>query len=301
MKKGTLLVTLSYVLWGIFPVFWKLLAGIDSVYLLCYRVTMSCAAALIAALIMGDFGRIKAVLRDKKLLKRLFWAGVAVCVNWGLYIYCVTQGHLLDSSLAYYINPILSILIGFFFFKERLNALQWASVALAAAGVMVPIFIDGSFPLLAIAIGLAFALYGAIKKGVDLPGEVGTFTETLLMSPFAVAVIVIMEANGGPIASGVISGWRLLLLPAAGAVTFLPLAMYSSGLRTTPLSLSGILMYINPTIQLLLGVLLYDEKMTTASVITFALVFAAVVLFVVGGNSGKKKTAECSANDMENT
>lgn len=290
-NKGAWTVLLSYVLWGLFPIFWKLLADVNSVYVLCCRVLFSLLVSFLVVRLSGGWAQARAVLRDRRKCLAMLVCGLTISFNWGAFIYCVAVGRVLDASLAYYINPLLAILLGFIFFRERLSVLQGCSVALAAVGVIVPMFMEGSFPLLAVLIGLSFAVYGAVKKRADVPGEISIFIETLLVAPIAVLVIAVMELRGGPVSSGLIGGWRLLLLPAAGLVTYLPLALYSAGIRTTSMSLSGILMYINPTMQLLCGLLLYNEKMTAATLVTFILVWAALILFVLSGRRREQKPA----------
>lgn len=206
MKKGSAAVFLSYVLWGVFPIYWKLLADVDSVYVLCCRIVFSLVVSLIVVPLSGKWGEAMRVLRDRRLRRYMLAAGLFISFNWGAFIYCVASNRVLDASLAYYINPILAILVGFIVFREKLTAAQWAAVALAAAGVAAPMVMEGEFPLLAVLIGLSFAIYGAIKKKADVPGDVSTFIETLLVSPIALAVIVVMELRGGPISTGVIGG-----------------------------------------------------------------------------------------------
>ena len=279
MKKGSAAVFLSYVLWGVFPIYWKLLADVDSVYVLCCRIVFSLCVSLVVVPLCGKWGEAMRVLRDKRLRRYMLAAGVFISFNWGAFIYCVASNRVLDASLAYYINPILAILVGF----------------MAAEGVAAPMVMEGEFPLLAVLIGLSFAIYGAIKKKADVPGDVSTFIETLLVSPVALGIILVMELRGGPISTGVIGGWRLILLPLAGVVTYLPLFLYSAGIRTTSMSLSGILMYINPTLQLLCGVILYDETMSPAMTVAFVCVWLATIVFVAGGELARRKAkTRCS-------
>ena len=285
MKKGSAAVLLSYVLWGVFPIYWKLLADVDSVYVLCCRLVFSLCVSLVVVPLCGKWGDAMRVLKDRRLRRYMLACGLFISFNWGAFIYCVASNRVLDASLAYYINPILAILVGFIVFRERLNASQWA---LAAAGVAAPMVMEGEFPLLAVLIGLSFAIYGAIKKKADVAGDVSTFIEALLVSPIALAIIVVMELNGGPVSTGVIGGWRLLLLP--GVVSYLPLFLYSAGIRTTSMSLSGILMYINPTLQLLCGVVLYNETMSPAMTVAFVCVWLATIVFVAGGEIARRRS-----------
>ena len=296
MKKGTIYVTLSYVLWGLLPVFWKLLADVDSFYVLACRVVFSLVVSAALLPLLGEARRAKDALKDKRLVGLMLCCGLLISFNWGVLIYCVAAERVLDVSLAYYINPLLAILVGFICFRERLSAAQWISCAIAATGVAAPMVMAGEFPILAVLCGLSFAIYGAVKKVADIPGELSTFMETLLVVPFAVAFIIYCEANGGPIASGQLSGWRLLLLPAAGAVTFLPVYLYSAGIRTTSMGLSGVLMYINPTLQLLIG-LLYGETLGTDMLVTFACVWIATAIYLISGAKSRKRAANAALEE----
>lgn len=299
MNKSALSVAASYILWGLLPVFWKLLANVDSIYVLCSRILWSLVVSAVAVLAFGKRRTAAAALRDKGVRRRLLICGLLISFNWGAFIWCVMNGRVLDCSLAYYINPILAIIVGFAAFREKLTALQWCSVALAAVGVAIPAVRGGEFPLLALLIGLSFAIYGAVKKKINLPGDVTTFVETLLVSPAVLAVIIYMEATGsGAVSSGVLTGWRLLLLPAAGIVTYIPLVLYSQGIRNTPMSLSGILMYVNPTLQFLIGVLFFKEALTATWIITFCFVWAALILFVASGRAASGRVCQLEAGEV---
>lgn len=296
MKKGTIYVTLSYVLWGLLPVFWKLLADVDSFYVLACRVVFSLVVSAALLPLLGEARRAKDALKNKRLVGLMLCCGLLISFNWGVLIYCVAAERVLDVSLAYYINPLLAILVGFICFREKLSAAQWIACAIAAAGVAAPMVMAGEFPILAVLCGLSFAIYGAVKKVADIPGELSTFMETLLVVPFAIAFIIYCEANGGPVASGQLSGWRLLLLPAAGAVTFLPVYLYSAGIRTTSMGLSGVLMYINPTLQLLIG-LLYGETLGTDMLVTFACVWIATAIYLISGAKSRKRAANAALEE----
>ena len=296
MKKGTIYVTLSYVLWGLLPVFWKLLADVDSFYVLACRVVFSLVVSAALLPLLGEARRAKDALKNKRLVGLMLCCGLLISFNWGVLIYCVAAERVLDVSLAYYINPLLAILVGFICFREKLSAAQWIACAIAAAGVAAPMVMAGEFPILAVLCGLSFAVYGAVKKAANIPGELSTFMETLLVVPFAIAFIIYCEANGGPVASGQLSGWRLLLLPAAGAVTFLPVYLYSAGIRTTSMGLSGVLMYINPTLQLLIG-LLYGETLGTDMLVTFACVWIATAIYLISGAKSRKRAANAALEE----
>ena len=188
----------------------------------------------------------RAAFRDRREWGLLAAAGCVVCVNWGVYIWAVANGHMIDSSLAYYMNPILAILLGTVLFRERLTKLQWLAVAVTFAGLVITVIRYRQIPWIALVIGGSFAVYGALKKQVRSDAAVSTFVETLTLAPFALVLIFWMEAHGTG-AAGVLSGWQWLLLPVSGVVTTVPLMFFAAGMKTTPMTLSGILMYINPT------------------------------------------------------
>ena len=255
MKRGPLYVLTCYILWGVLPVFWKLLAAVDSLYVLAGRIVWSLVFISAILAVRRGFGAVRAVLGDRRELGRLALAGIFVCVNWGSYIWAVNSGHMLDASLAYYMNPILAILLGTVVFRERLTGLQWLSVAVTFTGLVITILRYRQIPWVALIIGGSFAVYGAIKKGVHVDAGVSVFFETLVLSPFALVFMAAAEVRGAG-AVGVLHGWQWLLLPAAGVVTTVPLLFFAKGIKSTPMTLSGILMYINPTLQLLVSVLL---------------------------------------------
>ena len=287
-KNGILQVFGSYILWGVLPIFWKLLSELNSVYVLATRIVWSAVFCLLLIAATKKTEELKAVLSDKKLRKTLLCSGIAVAINWGVYIYAVNNGHILDASLAYYMNPLIVIALGFFLFQEKLVLRQWMAIAVAALGILIAVIAYGEFPLFAIIIGSSFAVYGAIKKNVKCSGLISTFVEALFLSPLA--LLFILWAEWGQVgAIGTLEGMQFLLIPMSGIVTSIPLLLFSMGVSKVSLSLTGILMYINPTMQLLIGVLLYHETFDFAKTIMFVCVWIGVVLFI---SAGRKKQAE---------
>ena len=278
-KKGSLCVLACYILWGVLPVFWKSLAAVDSLYVLAARIVWSLVFNTLTLALRGRFSAVRAVLADRRELGRLMLAGVIICVNWGGYIQAVNGGHVLDASLAYYMTPILNILLGTVVFREKLTKLQWLSAAVAFTGLAVTVLRYRQIPWLALAIGGSFALYGAVKKGARSEAGVSVFFETLTLAPFALGYMLLAEARGTG-AAGILQGAQWLLLPAAGVVTTVPLLFFAVGVKSTPLTLAGILMYINPTLQLLLSVLLYHEAFTVTHGILFGFVWSGLILYM---------------------
>ena len=287
MNKDTFNVLGCYVLWGLLPVFWKLLAGVNSAYVLAQRIVFSCLFCFAVILIKKNGGELKNILRDKKQRRLYLVCGLLISANWGVYILTVATGRILEASLAYYMNPLFSILIGALIFKERLSGVQWLSVALAFVGVMYSVVLYGSVPYLAIIIGLTFALYGAIKKGIKAESEVSICMETVSVLPLALIFIVYAQLSGFTTFAS-LSVKEMLLLVLTGAITSVPLMLFASGIKRTSITVSGILMYINPTLQLLLGVFVYNEEFTKANAVTFAFVWLAVILFVGDGLRHKR-------------
>lgn len=280
MNKSSLSVLGCYVLWGLLPIFWKLLANVDSVYVLAQRVLFSCIFCLAIILLKKNGSSVKNILKSKTERRRYFVCGILISINWGVYILTIAMGKILEASLAYYMSPLFSVVIGALIFKEKLSAVQWISVGLALVGVMISVIAYGNVPYLAIIIGLSFALYGAMKKTIKAESEVSICMETMSVLPLALAFIVYAQLSGYTTFSS-LSNAEMLLLAASGAVTSIPLMLFAKGIRKTSITTSGILMYINPTLQLLVGVLIYNEVFTKMNAITFAFVWAAVILFVL--------------------
>ena len=283
MKRAIGSVLVGYALWGLLPVFWKQFHTVDAVYLLAVRIVMSMVFCLLLVGVTRRFDALRAVLRDRRVCLRLAVCGVVITANWWMYIYAVSSNHILDGSLAFYISPLLSILIGRLAFGERLAREQWAAAGLALAGVLVPVVESGQPPLLALGIGATFSIYGAIKKQLAVDSIVSLTVETLCMTPPALLLVAWMERDGGYLLSGAVPGVELALLLLTGVATSVPLLFFAAGVHQLPVSLSGMLLYLNPTLQLLLGVLVYREPFTGTDAVMFALVFAAVALFLLGG------------------
>ncbi|WP_425538519.1 EamA family transporter RarD [Microaceticoccus formicicus] len=280
MRKGTLYILSCYVLWGLLPIYWKQLSSVDSIYVLASRILWSFVFCMIIILYKKNLGKVARVLKNKKQFTILALAGVMVTINWGLYIIAIHSGHILEGSLAYYMNPIMAIVIGYIVFKERLIAIQWISVLIAAIGVGYSITAYGKVPVFALAIGGSFAIYGALKKKINCDSDIALFIETLAVLPIAI-LIMIWKTSSGSVNFEALTGFKILLLPLSGAITSIPLIFFAEGMKTTSLATSGILMYVNPTLQLLVGVLIYGEEFTKANLITFVFVWLALILYLV--------------------
>lgn len=287
--KGRIYVLLCYILWGLLPIFWKLLSQLNPIYVLCSRIVWSLVFCFIILYLKSELNDVKNIFLNKMLLLKLFLSGILLSINWGSYIWAVNSNHVLDASLAYFINPIITVILGFIIYKEKLTATQRISVIVAFIGILIPIFHERTLPYLALIIGGSFSMYSALKKNIKLNSEISNFMETLTVTPIALFIIIYFEVNGiGSI--GALRDWQFILLPVSGIVTSIPLLLFSAGIKNISMSLSGILMYINPTLQFLVGILLYNEKLTTVNIITFIFVWIALLLFIISN----KKSAKAS-------
>lgn len=295
-NRGPLCVLGCYIIWGLLPIFWHLLAQVDSLYVLAARIVWSAVFLLVLLSLRHKLGDAVQACRDRGQLVRMMLSGVFICINWGVYIWAVNGGHALDASLAYYMNPILAVVLGTAVFGEKLTPLQWLSVAVTFAGIVVTVVRHGEFPWIALVIGGSFAVYGAIKKGVRAEAGVSVLAETMTLAPVALVYLIWAEAQGAG-AAGVLSGWQWLLLPLSGIATTVPLLFFAKGIKTTPMSLSGILMYVNPTLQFLVSVVVFREEFTAAYGVLFGFVWSGLALYLIAGfvrrRRERKERAEC--------
>lgn len=276
---GGLGVALAYVMWGLLTIFWNLLSEVDSVYILSQRIIWSMVFMGIYMLILGQWGEIKAVFKNRKDLLICFVCGVLVTINWGVYIYAVNSSHVLDASLGYFIEPVMVGAIGLIAFKEKPSALEKITYILAFAALIFIIVRVGTFPTLSLVIAGSFAIYGAVKKNLKISAQASLFMETLCMTPIALIYMIIAEKNGSG-ALGVLDGAWLLLLPACGIVTSIPLLLFNMGVKKIPYYVSGILMYINPTLQFIMGLFYFHEEMDRNRLIAFIIIWIGVAFTI---------------------
>ena len=281
---GPLKVLACYLMWAFLVLYWPLFGAMDPLAVLSFRIVFSMLFCLIVILITGEGPAILALMKDKRQMLFLLLAGIIITVNWGGYIIAVMTRRVIDASLAYYIYPILSIALGFFIYKERLRPMQWVAFILAIIGVSVPIIAYGQVPVFAILIGTSFALYGAIKKQITASGTLSIFMETLMVLPIALIYLLAFSHLDG------LTLRDFLLIPTMGIATTVPLLLFAVGMKDTSLSVEGVLMYINPTIQLLLGVFVMGETFTTTHAWMYVFVWSGVALFLADGFRARKKT-----------
>jgi chloramphenicol-sensitive protein RarD len=276
--KGSLFALFAYLLWGVFPSYWKFLSPVNSLHILAARIMFS--LVFVGVLLLAKKNRAwLAHFRDKKKRIRIFVSATLVTINWGVYIGAVNSGHTVEASLGYFINPLISIVLGLLIFREKLKPLQWAAFALAAAGVALLTAFSGRFPFIALALSLSFAFYGLAKKTLSFDSLEALAAETLASIPFAVALLFIPAAGLSYL--GTLPWYLILCLVLAGPVTALPLIFFAKGARLIPLSTLGFIQFVNPILQFLSGVVLFRETFPPRNLFCFALIWAAAILYCV--------------------
>lgn len=280
-RRGVLAGFACYLLWGFFPLYWKLLGHVNSLEVICQRVIW-CAVftAIICAIGRWDF---IALLKNKRAMKFLVPASVLITLNWSVYIFAVDINRIVETSIGYYINPLVSILLGLIVFKERLTSLQWAAVGLCCVGIIFFTVNYGSFPWIAIALALSFGIYGAVKKKGGYPAVEAIAVESAVMTPVAIAGVIVLSVTGVSNAflgdTSSVAGWTTtLLLVGGGAVTAIPLILFATAANTIPLTLLGFIQYVSPTIALLLGVFVNGEPFTLAHTVCFGCIWCGLAL-----------------------
>jgi chloramphenicol-sensitive protein RarD len=281
-KRGLRSGIAAYTAWGIFPLYWKMLAAVPVWQVIGHRILWSTVLLTIWIAASGRSSELRQAIADRRVLGAYAVAALLIAVNWSGFVWAVGAGFIVETSLGYFINPLLSVLLGVFVLGEKLRRLQWLAVAIAAAGVAYLAFAYGRLPWISLVLATSFALYGLVKKQAPLGPVQGLTLETGLLALPALAVLVGSELHGDGAflhASPLVTA----LLFGAGAVTTIPLLMFATAAQSIPLLWIGLLQYIAPTLQLAIGVLVYGEPFSGDRVIGFALVWAALAVFAVEG------------------
>ncbi len=280
MNKGIWSGVAAYAMWGFFPIYWKLLQQVPALQLLGHRIGWSFGLLTIYILLSRQWDDFHAKAFNLKTIGIYAIAGVLLSINWLIYVWGVNAGFIVETSLGYFINPLLSVLFGVIFLRERLRSTQWIPVALAAIGVMYLTFTYGRLPWIALSLAVSFGLYGLVKKLSPLGSVYGLTLETGIVFPVALIYLAVVQANGA--GAFLQQGLTVdLLLIGAGIVTTIPLLMFASAAKQIPLNMIGVLQYFAPTIQFLIGVFVYKEAFDSARLIGFGIVWLALIIFWV--------------------
>ena len=277
MKKGLLSAVAAYFLWGIFPIYFKSLQVVPPTQILGQRIVWSFVFVMAVLLVKHEFKAWLAVLNRRVVLIYCL-AALLLSVNWLLYVWSVNSGYVIEASLGYFINPLVSVLLGVIFLREKLRPLQWIPVAIAAAGVLYLAVTYGSLPWIALTLAFSFGFYGLVKKIAPLDSLYGLSLETAILFVPALGFLLFSEVQGSG-AFGHAGGWVTTLLALAGVISAVPLLLFASGVRSAPLSTVGLIQYISPTLQFLLGIFVFGESFSPTRLVGFILVWVALILF----------------------
>ena len=282
-RRGMWVAVGAYVLWGVMPLYWHLLKAVPSLQIVLHRIAWS--ALFVGAYMLWRDGRgwLRRTLAGPRLGWMLALSGVLIAFNWGLYIWAVNAGHVVETALGYFINPLLNVLIGVLFLRERLRPLQWLSVAVAAAGVLWLAVRYGQVPWIALALAASFGLYGVVRKLAHVDAVAGLGVESAYLFLPAIALLAWTEAHGGGGFGAGYGAAASALLVLGGIVTALPLVGFAYAVRRIPLATVGLLQYIAPTLQFLIGVLVFREPFDRERLVGFACIWLALAIFAADG------------------
>lgn len=280
VQRGILAAFSAYLMWGLVPVYFKAVSAASAAEIMAHRVLWSVPVALLLIWLLRQPLQLALIFRDRKLLGRLIMSALAVSMNWFIFTWAVTQGRILDTSLGYFINPLLTILLGVVVLSEKLSRFKLAALLLAAAGVLWQIVVRGELPWISLSLAVTFSLYGLIRKQTPVNSLNGLLVETLLLSPIAL-IYLIPHLQAGDLAF-LHQSWQLdLLLMAAGIVTTVPLSLFAAGARRITLTTLGFLQYTSPSCTLLLAIWVYDEPFDSQRLISFICIWAGLLLLGV--------------------
>ena len=283
-RTGMMAALSTYLIWGVLPLYWNLLARAEANEILAHRIIWSFVFMVVVLMVTKRWQSFKedcrALWQDKKRAAILLLAAFTISLNWLTYIWAVNHGHVIDTSIGYYINPLMSVLFGIVFFRERISGLKKISLLLAASGIVLMTYQLGKLPWGPVALAVSFSVYGALKKQLHLNPFSSITLETLLMVPFAVpyiGILMMSPANHFSLATPDLA----LYLMGTGVVTAVPLVLFSYGANLLPLNVLGFFQYISPTIGLLLGIFFFHETFGMAQISALGFVWVAIVLFTV--------------------
>lgn len=291
IKSGIIYGLSAYLLWGFLPIYWKFLENVDAGAVLAHRIIWSFVFMISFILITKRWSlfiqQCKNIVTNKKVLITITIASILISFNWLIFIWAVQNGYVVQSSLGYYINPLISVLFAIVFLQEKLSQLQILSLVLAGIGVVYLTIDYGVFPWISFILAITFASYGLLKKIANVDATFGLAIETLVVTP--IALVYLWFTFGANMGFQDTSYTEILLLVFSGAATAIPLLLFGMAVITIPLSMIGFLQYIAPTIMLLIGVLLYKEAFTSAHAITFGFIWLSLVLYMYSSLRNQRK------------
>jgi chloramphenicol-sensitive protein RarD len=281
-RWGILYAITAYAIWGAFPLYFLALAPASAIEVVAFRILMSLVLCALLVTVTRGWARFAELVRDRRTALFMLLAAVAIYLNWLVYIFAALTGHVIEASLGYFINPLVTVLLGVIVLREKVRAAQWAALGIAAVGIVVIVVGYGAFPWIAIVLAVTFAVYGLVKRvvGPRVDALGGLTVETAWLAPLAVAQLVLVAAVGGGLEFGAHGTVHTLAMLAAGVVTTVPLLLFAAGARRIPLVALGMAQFLTPVLQFLVGWLVLREAMPVERWIGFALVWTALVVLM---------------------
>ena len=281
-KRGILFAFAAYFFWGVLPIYWDLIHGFGAFEILAYRIVFSMIFMVLIVIISNKtksfINNVNQLIKQPIQLIAIIAAGYVITINWGTFIWAVTNGHVLQSSLGYYINPLISILLAFIFLKERFNKFEWIAIILAFIGVLYMTFEIGEFPYVSLLLAFSFGLYGLIKKLVPIDAISSITIECIVTAPAGIIYLwYVIQQGHNSFGMNISSLWIVF----SGAVTAIPLILFSAGAKRIPLSLTGFLQYIGPTLMFILGVFVFKEPFDIHQFITFIFIWLGIIVYSI--------------------
>lgn len=278
MRNGMFYAAAAYILWGLFPIYFKLLKTIPPQQILMHRVLWSFLLLMVILLVRRQWRWLLDIVKKPIVIAGFAASALLLSVNWFLYIWAVNNDRVIDSSLGYFMNPLVNVVLGYLLLGERLRAWQWCAVALAACGVIWLTLQSGHPPWIGLTLAVSFGLYGLLRKTAALGALEGLALETMMLFPAALAYLMWLSLHQHNAFAAAPSSLQSLLI-AAGPITAIPLLMFASGARRIPMATLGLLQYMSPSLQLILGIWLYQEPFTPARMIGFVAIWAGLVVY----------------------
>lgn len=288
MSRGVIYTLSSYILWGFLPIYWKALSALPGLETTSHRIVWSAMITGIVLTAQRNWSWVATVVRQPRVLLTFFGTALLILANWLIYIYAINNNQIVESSLGYFINPLINVLLGVFFLRERPRQGQWVAIAVATIGVIYLTFDYGRLPVVALGLALSFGFYGLLKKTASLHALEGLFLETVILAIPLALYLVVLEIKG--VGAFGHAGWQTtVMLLFAGLVTGLPLLLFSAGARRVPMTMLGLLQYSAPTIQFILGLVVYHEPFTGSQLVGFGFIWLALALFTVESTMERRR------------
>ncbi|MBR2164485.1 MAG: EamA family transporter RarD [Campylobacter sp.] len=286
-QKGFILALATFIMWGVFPIFFKFIEGIAATEVLAHRIIWSALILLVILIITKRLNSVKRIAKIKKVTLTLAITGALIASNWGVFIYAINQNEILATSLGYFINPLFSILLGAIILKEELSPALKLSIFIVFIAIGVQIYAIGNLPLISIILPLSFALYGLLRKRLGVRTFEGLFIETIILTPFALLYLLYLTINNSSEFGINFNGIMLFL---SGFVTILPLLTFNASTKYLKLSTIGFLQYISPTLSMIIAVFIYNETLDFYKIISFALIWISLAIATISNLRRKNGT-----------